>query len=68
MIILPRQARDKHRESTQKEGCVVFLQNLTYYALANNAIGLVLDRGSCPSDDLADPVTPEEQATCTLAW
>ena len=52
----------------KRERCVVFLQNLTYYALANNAIGLVLDRGSCPSDDLADPVTPEEQATCTLAW
>ena len=43
-------------------------QNLTYYALANNAIGLSLDRGRCPSDDLADPVTPEEQASCTLAW
>ena len=30
-------------------------QNLCYYALANNLIGIFLDYGMCPSDDLADP-------------
>jgi hypothetical protein len=27
MIILPRQARDKHRETHSKKGCVVFFTN-----------------------------------------
>ena len=42
-------------------------QNLCYYALGNNLIGLLLDHGKCPSDD-RDERSPGEEAACTAAW
>ena len=42
--------------------------NLTYYALANNLIGLWLDNGRCPSIDDKEPPPPEDVESCRLAW
>lgn len=48
-------------------GIINCTSNLTYYALANNLIGLWLDRGRCPSDPEAQ-VPPEDIEACAAAW
>lgn len=43
-------------------------QNLCYYALGNNLIGLLLDHGKCSSGDLAVASSAEDLSDCTAAW